>query len=95
MKIINSVLYATLNGPDGTAIDEPAGIYRFVDKSGTPCPLPRQADAAIDLVVPAAEPYTKNAGFDMNPDKTIAYMADTMAGIQKYVKSGGSVETGL
>ena len=26
----------------------------------------------------------------MNPDKTIAYMSDTLAGIQKYVKSGGA-----
>jgi hypothetical protein len=50
--------------------------------------LPRQADATIDLVVPVTAPYTKNVGFDMNPDKTVAYMSDTMAGVQKYVKSG-------
>jgi hypothetical protein len=87
-KIINQILYISLNGPDGTAIDEPAGIYRFVDKAGNALPLPRQADATIDLVVPVTAPYTKNVGFDMNPDKTIAYMSDTMAGVQKYVKSG-------
>jgi hypothetical protein len=87
-KIIGQILYITLNGPDGKAIDEPAGIYRFVDPSGNALPLPRQADATIDLVVPVAVPYTKNVGFDLNSDKTIAYMSDTVAGIQKYVKAG-------
>jgi hypothetical protein len=87
-KIINNVLYISLNGADGTAIDEPAGIYQFTDTSGNALPLPRQTDAAIDLVVPATAPYKKNVGFDVSPDKTIAYMADTVAGIQKYVKSG-------
>lgn len=86
-KIINNVLYITLNGADGRAIDEPAGIYKFVDKSGDALPLPIQTDASIDLVVPATAPYTKIAGFDMNQDNSIAYMADTAAGIQKYVKT--------
>ena len=86
-KIINGVLYITLNGPDGKALDEPAGIYQFVDKAGNALLLPRQADAAIDLVMPATGPYSKIAGFDLNPDKTIAYLADATAGIQKYVKS--------
>jgi hypothetical protein len=89
-KIIGGVLYVTLNGPDGKAIDEPAGIYRFTDTSGTAMPLPRQKDAIIDLVVPADEPFTKIAGFDLSPDQTIAYTADTAAGIQKYIKSGGA-----
>ena len=89
-KIINGVLYVTLNGPDGKMIDEPAGIYQFADQAGNALPLPRQADATIDLVMPAAEPYAKIAGFDLNPEKTIAYTADTTAGIQKYVKSGGA-----
>ncbi len=90
MKIINQVLYATLNGADGTAVDKLAGIYRFVDKSGGLVPLPRQADVSIELVVPATAPFTKNVGFDMSPDKNIAYMTDTVAGIQKYIKSGGA-----
>jgi hypothetical protein len=89
-KIIAGVLFITLNGADGKAIDEPAGIYQFADKSGNVMPLPQQADATIDLVVPAAEPYTKIAGFDMNADKTIAYTADTAAGVQKYMKSGNA-----
>jgi len=90
LKIINHALHITLNGADGMAIDEPAGIYQFTDKSGAALPLPQQADAAIDLVVPAPAPYNKIAGFDLNPDKTIAYTADTEAGIQKYVKSGNA-----
>ncbi len=90
MKIINNVLYASLNGPEARAFDKPAGVYRFVDKSGNASPLPRQSDVSIDLVVPATAPYTKIAGFDMNPEQTVAYMADTGAGIQKYVKSGGA-----
>jgi hypothetical protein len=89
-KIISGVLYVTLNGPDGKAIDEPAGIYRFTDNNGNPLPLPRQTDAVINLVVSAAEPFTRIAGFDLNPDQTIAYTADTVAGIQKYVRSGGT-----
>jgi hypothetical protein len=90
VRIINHVLYATLNGADATAIDKEPGIYQFVDKSGTVLPLPRQADATIRLMVPANPAYTKIAGFDLNPEGTIAYMADTAAGIQKYVKSGGA-----
>ncbi len=87
-KIIKGVLYVTLNGADGKVMDEPAGIYQFADKAGNALPLPRQSDAVIDLLVPAAEPYTKIAGFDMNPEKTVAYLADTAAGIQKYIKAG-------
>lgn len=90
MKIINHALYATLNGPDGIAMDSPAGIYQFADAAGAPLPLPQQADAKIQLVMPAADAYVKISGFDLNPDKTIAYTADTSLGIQKYVKSGTS-----
>jgi hypothetical protein len=89
-KIINGVLYVTLNGPDGSAIDEPAGIYQFTDKAGAVLPLPRQTDATIDLLVSATAPYTKNVGFDIDAGKGVAYMSDTVAGIQKYVKTGGA-----
>jgi hypothetical protein len=88
MKIINHVLYATLNGPDALAIDNAAGIYQFVDSAGKVVSLPQQAGANIRLVVPAAKDYVKISGFDMNPDQTVAYLADTAAGIQKYVKAG-------
>jgi hypothetical protein len=88
MKIINHVLYATLNGPDALAIDNSAGIYQFVDPAGNAVPLPQQANANIRLVVPADKDCVKISGFDMNPDQTVAYLADTAAGIQKYVKTG-------
>jgi hypothetical protein len=90
IRIIGNALYVTLNGADGTAADIPPGIYSFQDSSGKPSPLPRSADSKLKLEVPASAPYTKIAGFDINPAGTIAYTADTMAGIQKYVKSGGS-----
>lgn len=89
VKIVGNILYVTLNGPDGAASDLPAGIFSFTDADGQATPLPRSADARLKVVVAAREPYTKLAGFDINPEGTIAYMADTMAGIQKYVKSGG------
>ena len=89
-KIINQNLYISLNGADGTAIDEAPGIYQFTDKAGNRLPLPRQPDATIDLVLPAAAPYTKIVAFDMNASQTIAYLSDTVAGIQKYIKTGGA-----
>jgi len=90
IRLIGNVLYVTINGADGTAADMPAGIYSFEEGSGNPSPLPRSAQSKLKLEVKASEPYTKIAGFDMNPAGTIAYTADTVAGIQKYVKSGGS-----
>jgi hypothetical protein len=90
IKIIGNTLYATLNGPDGVAAGLPAGIFSFTDKTGQPAPLPQAADSLLKSAVPAREPYTKIAGFDMNADGTIAYMADTTAGVQKYVKTNGA-----
>ena len=88
MKIIGQALFATLNEADATAMDNKPGIYQFVDDAGNPLALPRQGSAKVNLLVPAASAYTKISGFDMNPEKTIAYLADNAAGIQKYVKSG-------
>jgi hypothetical protein len=90
MRIINHALYATLNGSDATATDGQPGIYEFMDKAGDSLPSPQQAGVQIQLVVPAADPYTKITGLDLNAEKTIAYLADTAAGIQKYVKSGAA-----
>ncbi len=47
------------------------------------------AFAGFHLVVPAATKYTNISGFYMNQQATIAYMADQVWGVQKYVKSGG------
>lgn len=90
IRVIGNVLYVTINGADGTAADMPAGIYTFEDSSGNASPLPHSAQSKLKLEVKASEPYTKIAGFDMNPAGTIAYTADTVAGIQKYLKTGGS-----
>lgn len=89
-KIVGNTLFVTLNGPDGAASDLPAGIFSFTDGIGQPAPLPHTADSKLKLVVAAKEPYTKIAGFDINPEGTIAYTADTMAGVEKYVKSDGA-----
>jgi hypothetical protein len=90
LRIINKVLYTTLNGPDAVAAGLPPGIFSFQESSGDPAPLPRSASTALKPVVEAAAPYVKIAGFDMNPGGTIAYMADTQAGIQKYARTGNT-----
>lgn len=90
VQIVGNALYVTLNGPDGDASDLPAGIFSFTDAAGQASPLPRAADTRLKVVVAAKDPYIKLAGFDMSPDGTIAYTADTVAGVQKYVKSGGA-----
>jgi len=90
IKIINHTLYTTLNEADGIAGELPAGIFSFADASGDPVPLPHSPDTTLAGVVPAEPPYTRIAGFDMNPAGTIAYTADTAAGVQKYVKTGGA-----
>ena len=83
IKVINNSLLAMLNAQDGYIMDKPGGIYGFKPA------LPRQSDTAIELLLPAQTNYEKTVGFDLNHDGTTAYMCDTAAGIQKYVKSGG------
>jgi hypothetical protein len=90
IKIINHTLYTTLNNADATASDLPAGIFAFADKNGEPVPLPQAPTTTLQPAVRAEAPFTKIAGFDMNPEGTIAYTADVSSGIQKYVKSGGT-----
>lgn len=87
VRIINGTIYVTLNGADGSASDVSAGIFSFVDAHGNPTALPESADSALKLAVPAQPSYTKIAGFDMNPAGNIAYLADTVGGIQKYTNS--------
>jgi len=89
VKIINQILYASLNAADGEDTGDSAGIYSYV--SGfTPAPLPKDAGCTMTLVVPGEAKYKKTAGFDLNPAGTVAYIADTAAGIQKYVRAGGA-----
>src|SRR5262249_30487703 len=86
LRIVNNVLYASLNGSDGTACDLPAGIFSFEDGHGNSAALPQSPESTLKPFIKAEAPYTKNVGFDIKPDGTIAYMSDTMAGVQKYVK---------
>jgi len=88
IRIVNNVLYASLNGADATADDDQAGIYQFTDSDGNALPLPQQTDAKIKLFLPVADQYNRIAGFELNSERTLAYVADTVAGIQKYVNSG-------
>src|SRR5579871_4443194 len=89
IRIVGNTLYVTLNEADAIAGDTSAGIFSFSDGSGNAAALPRLAASQLKLEVKAKEPYTKIAGFDMNAERTIAYTADTAAGIQKYVKTNG------
>ena len=89
VKIVNGTLYATLDGPDATYMNTQPGIFSFQD-NGSAAPLPKTKDATLNLVVPAKKQYAKIAGFDINPQATIAYTADVDNGIQKYVKSNGT-----
>jgi hypothetical protein len=83
IKIVGNALFVSVNTADAFANDQIAGLYGFMPEA-----LPRAADTSVKLVVPAATNYAKVAGFDVNPAGNVAYMADTSAGIQKYVKSG-------
>jgi hypothetical protein len=85
IKIINNTLYASMNAADAEVNDQSAGIYRFFPQA-----LPHQAGAASELAVPAAAEYGNVVSFDMDSGGDTAYMADTTAGIQKYVKSNGA-----
>jgi hypothetical protein len=85
VRIIGDALYMTVNAADAYADGKKAGIYGF-----QPDALPRSAETETVLIVPTAEPFKKVVGFDMNTAGTIAYTSDTTAGVQKYVKSGGT-----
>ncbi len=89
VKIINGVLYTSLNGPDGVFLGVPSGIFSFMDEDGDATPLPQSPKTKLSLVMQADAAYSKIAGFDMNPQGTIAYTADAEKGVQKYVKQNG------
>ena len=88
VKILNNTLYTTIIGKDALN-NYPPGIYNFVQFDGvTPSPLPT-GFAGFHLVVPAFDKYTNIVGFYLNPQGNIAYVADMVWGIQKYIKTGG------
>jgi hypothetical protein len=91
IKIIKNVLYFSItasDGQEGGKEGPPGGIYDFVDASKGALPLPKTADAAINLVVPVPAPFGHSAGFDISPQGDTAYVADAVYGIQKYQKGG-------
>jgi hypothetical protein len=88
VKVHNNAVYTTVKGSESVNL-YPAGIYSYVDFYNNPVSYPNAA-SYLRLVVPATPPYTNCIGFDLDPSGTIAYMADTSLGVQKYVKSGGS-----
>jgi hypothetical protein len=88
IKIINQTLYAAINTADAQESGDAAGIYSFANGAGM-AGLPQQANCTMKLLVAADPKYKKTCGFDLNAAGTIAYMADTQAGIQKYVNTGG------
>lgn len=90
IRIAGNTLYVTLNKADAAAGDTSAGIFSFTDGSGNAAPLPRLAGSQLKLEVKSEASYAKIAGFDMNMEHTIAYTADIVAGIQKYVKTNGA-----
>ncbi len=89
IKIIHDTLYASIAGSDGTD-DSPAGIYSFADDSGALKALPSAASAGMRPAVPSVQPFTHIAGFDISPQGDVAYMADAVYGIVKYIKQNGA-----
>lgn len=88
-KVINNTLYASVKNAESVNL-YPAGIYSFVDFFNNPVPFPTAA-SFLRLEIPAQAPYVNCIGFDINPQKTVAYVTDastTGGGIQKYVRSG-------
>ena len=90
LRIVNGMLYVTLNGPDANVSGLPAGILSFEDGHGNAAPLPQSGESTLKSLVAAVPSYSKIAGFDLDPAGTMAYTADTMAGIQKYVKTNSA-----
>ena len=65
------------------------GDFFICGRQRRPGRLPESPKTRLSLVVQADKDYSKIAGFDMNPEGTIAYTADAEKGIQKYVKADG------
>ena len=90
VKTINGVFYTSLQEGDGGGL-YPQGIYDLLAFDGAfPVALPEGDFFSLNLVVPASPLYPNVEGFDMNPQRNIAYTADNTFGIQKYVEVGGN-----
>jgi hypothetical protein len=92
VKIVNNTLYTTINASDGAGqLGYPAGIYNFVDGDNNPVNLPPPGETVyMNLVVPAFGNFVNVEGFDISPQGNVAYIADNIYGVQKYVLTGGA-----
>ena len=96
MRIINNVLYMVCQTDTGGAQNN--GVYNFVQYAfagGAPVPLPWipggvQETITTNLFLNFGDTYNSIKTFDMDPDGTTAYAADTVYGIVKFVNSGGT-----
>ena len=96
MRIINNVLYMVCQTDTGGAQNN--GVYNFVQYAfagGAPVPLPWipggvQETITTNLFLNFGDTYNSIKTFDMDPAGTIAYAADTIYGIVKFVNSGGT-----
>jgi|GEM_PF-4665655 hypothetical protein len=94
VKIINGVFYTSLQGNDG-GTQYPPGIYNYSPINSSfqllfPVALPEGDIFFLNLVVPASPLYPNVESFDLNPQRNIAYTADSTYGIQKYIEVGGN-----
>jgi len=98
IKVINNAVYTSVKAGDVQNGLYPAGLYTFVDDFFNPVPYPTFL-TFLQQYLPATAPFTNCIGFDINPQGTVAYVADVGSisktgvltepgGIQKYVQSG-------
>jgi hypothetical protein len=97
MRIVNGVLYMCAKKETGGGLAN--GIYDFVDINNDLVPLPwapgqEQVTVFTNLVLNFGSVNGSAVGnvlqFDMSPDGTIVYAADTSMGIVKYVYTNGA-----
>lgn len=94
VKIINNFFYTSLQAEDGGTLFPP-GIYNMAPLTssatlGFPVVLPEGNSFFLNLVVPASPLYPNVESFDISPRGDVAYIADSLYGIQKYVEVGGN-----
>jgi hypothetical protein len=94
VKIINGYFYTSLQADDGGTL-YPPGIYDFSAPNGygglgSPVLLPEGNAYFLNLVVPASPYYPNVESFDISPQGNVAYMADNVYGIQKYIEVAGN-----
>jgi hypothetical protein len=90
VKIINGTFYVSLQESDGNGL-YPQGIYNLITFDGSfPAALPEGGAFFLNLVIPASSIYANVDGFDINPKRNVAYLADDSYGIVKYAEINGT-----